>query len=96
MEQYGQVNQVHIPVNQENGASRGFAFVTFRWYEDALYAMQQLEGKTLDEIVLHPRWATPKTNKQDHNSNSNTRTKPKRNGNRRSKRQNKKLMGVLK
>lgn len=63
MECYGEVTSVHIPQNAK-GRSRGFAFVTFQWHEDATYALEQLEGRSLDGLILHPRWATPKKNKR--------------------------------
>jgi RNA recognition motif-containing protein len=75
-EQYGRVHNVHIPKNERN-QSRGFAFVTFRWHEDAAAAMEDLEGSPLGGMILHPRWAAPKkTNKKQE------KVKPKRNGSR--------------
>lgn len=62
MERFGEVTSVKIP-QDDKGKSRGFAFVTFRWNEDAAYALEQLEGHRLDGLILHPRWAAPKTNR---------------------------------
>jgi len=75
MQEYGQVNSVHIPVDRETGQSRGFAFVTFRWHEAAVRAMEGLEGSALDGLILRDvRWATLKNKKDDN------KKKPKRNG----------------
>ena len=63
MEEFGHVNAIDIPKN-ESGNSRGFAFVTFRWHEDAVAAMEELEGSVLDSLILHPRWAAPKKEKK--------------------------------
>ena len=63
MQEYGQVTDIRIPRN-EKGHSRGFAFVTFRWHEDAVVAMRELEGSVLDSLILHDlRWAAPKKSK---------------------------------
>mmetsp|Transcript_19612 Transcript_19612/g.35604 ORF Transcript_19612/g.35604 Transcript_19612/m.35604 type:complete len:133 (-) Transcript_19612:372-770(-) len=62
MECIGEVTSVKIP-QDDKGKSRGFAFVTFRRNEDAAYALEQLEGHRLDGLILHPRWAAPKRNR---------------------------------
>ena len=80
MQQYGPVNRVHIPMDRETGKSRGFAFVTFRWHEDAVAAIRGLEGVALDGLILRDlRWAAPKKNKDAR------APKPKRNGSRKKK-----------
>jgi RNA recognition motif-containing protein len=57
IKQFGVViANAHIPKN-EHGLSRGLTFVTFRCYEDAAYAMQQLQGARFQGLILHPRWA---------------------------------------
>ena len=50
------VKYVHILRTQE-GHSRGMAFVVFRWYEDAVAAMENINGCVLDSMILHPDWA---------------------------------------
>lgn len=81
MQGYGRVFNVHVPHN-EHGHSRGFAFVTFQWHEDAAFAMEDLEGSKLDGLILHPRWAAPKSStkpqqKKKKRNGSRKREKPK-------------------
>ena len=57
-EEYGQVNYVRILTDQE-GCSRGMAFVGFRWSEDAAAAIEGLNGRVLDKMILRPSWASP-------------------------------------
>jgi len=85
-ESYGPVMNVYIPKDKQTGMSRGFAFVVFRWHEDAAFAIQSLEGKALDGLILHPRWAAPTKKTTD-----NTKTRSKRNGSK--KKQQKKAAG---
>jgi len=94
MERHGRVDDVHIPVSREDGSSRGFAFVTFRRHEDAAAAIAELEGTRLDGMVLHPRWANaPSRTKKNDSGHHQKTAKPKRNGNRKSKRENKRGEG---
>ena len=65
MQEYGEVTNVHIPKNEE-GHSRGFAFVTFRWHESAVVAMDEMEGSVLDHLILRDiRWAAPPKRMKD-------------------------------
>lgn len=80
---YGTVNYVHIPKNEE-GQSKGGAIVGFRWHEDAVVALEYLNGSVLDGMVLHPQWATPSRNQKQRQP----RQPIKRNGSRRRKKTN--------
>lgn len=51
-ESYGQVDEVRIILDRETGRSRGFGFVTFSERDDALDAMEKMNGKEFDGRVL--------------------------------------------
>jgi RNA recognition motif-containing protein len=76
---YGPVRSVHIPKDKETQYSRGFAFVTFQRHEHAVAAMENWENRSLDGLILHPRWATAKKSATENGN------KKKRNGSRKTK-----------
>ena len=57
--EYGPIQMVRIPLDQDR-KSRGFAFITFQYYEHAVAAIEGLDGVPLDGLILHPQWATPR------------------------------------
>ncbi|KAL7576231.1 hypothetical protein ACA910_013712 [Epithemia clementina (nom. ined.)] len=53
------INDVHIPTDTF-GPSKGMAFVAFQQHEDAVDALDSINGKILDNMVLHLAWAKPR------------------------------------
>lgn len=51
-EAYGNVEEVRIILDRETGRSRGFGFVTFSEREDAMKAIEGMNGQELDGRVL--------------------------------------------
>lgn len=45
---YGEVTDVHVIVDRYSGRPRGFAFVTMRSQEQAVAAMEKLNGALID------------------------------------------------
>ena len=54
-EQYGEVSSVRIIKDRETGKSKGFGFVEMPNDDEALSAIEALDGKTIDdrEIVVN-------------------------------------------
>lgn len=48
VEQYGELEQLRIITDRETGRSRGFAFATFKNRDQALEAIEALNGMELD------------------------------------------------
>jgi len=57
--QYGTVTRVYLVRDKEHNISRGFAFVTFSNRRDAEIAMNKLNGKGWDHLILNIEWARP-------------------------------------
>mmetsp|Transcript_17914 Transcript_17914/g.48682 ORF Transcript_17914/g.48682 Transcript_17914/m.48682 type:complete len:107 (-) Transcript_17914:93-413(-) len=49
--QYGTVNSVSIPTDDQ-GRSKGIAFVSFHWREQAVAAMEGFNGTILDNMIF--------------------------------------------
>ena len=81
------IRDIRIPTDKE-GNSRCFAFITFHWHEDAVKAMEDLEGRPLDGLILHPRWATQTS--KNHKRNGKKNSHHKRRHNRRQQQNNQK------
>ncbi|CAM2005347.1 RNA recognition motif domain-containing protein [Acanthopleuribacter pedis] len=47
-EQYGEVEQVRLITDRETGRSRGFAFASYANRDDALNAIEQMNGMEFD------------------------------------------------
>jgi len=42
---YGSINSVHVIKDHQTGNSRGFAYIKFTRHEDALKAIEEMDGK---------------------------------------------------
>lgn len=72
---FGQISRIYLAKDRETFASRGFAFVSFHFREDAERAMQALNGFGYDHLILKIEWAKPSvapTANQDASGNLNT------------------------
>lgn len=61
-ERFGDVEYAKVITDRETGRSRGFGFVTFTEREDALNAMEALNGTELDGRAINVNEAREKTN----------------------------------
>ncbi|KAN0065554.1 Multiple RNA-binding domain-containing protein 1 [Thecaphora frezii] len=79
-ESFGNVSQVHIPLDKETKASKGLAFVTFSDPAHALSAYRAKDGSTFQGRLLHlipavdkhPKPDAPKTVKQNKHEKRKT------------------------
>ncbi|OWZ16574.1 Eukaryotic translation initiation factor 3 subunit G [Phytophthora megakarya] len=56
---FGPVARVYLAKDRETFQSRGFAFVSFMYREDAEKAMAKLQGYGYDHLILKLEWAKP-------------------------------------
>jgi len=56
----GRLQRVHL-AKDENGFSRGFAFVSYYSREDSLRAIKKLHGYGYDNLILQVQFAKPRT-----------------------------------
>ncbi|CAM2069866.1 RRM domain-containing protein [Sulfidibacter corallicola] len=52
-EQFGEIEQMRLITDRETGRSRGFAFATYVNRDDALSAIEAMNGKELDGRALN-------------------------------------------
>ena len=57
---YGDITRLHVALDRDTQRSRGFAFVSFYSREDAQNAMDNLQGKGVNHLILRIDWAKPK------------------------------------
>lgn len=50
--EYGPVEHVSLVKDKETGKSRGFAFITFEESEDAIYALEEMDGSDLEGSTI--------------------------------------------
>ncbi|KUF87986.1 hypothetical protein AM588_10001651 [Phytophthora nicotianae] len=62
---FGPVSRVYLAKDRETFQSRGFAFVSFMYREDAEKALNKLQGYGYDHLILKLEWAKP-SNKPTH------------------------------
>ncbi|EEB06131.2 RNA-binding protein Mrd1 [Schizosaccharomyces japonicus yFS275] len=59
---YGALEQVHVPVDKKTNAPKGFAYVEFKNKDDAIRAYQDLDGLAFQGRLLHILPAKSRTN----------------------------------
>lgn len=72
---FGQIERIYLAKDRETFVSRGFAFVSFVYRDDAQRAMDALNGHGYDHLILKLEWAKPSnkpTTKQDVGSMGTT------------------------
>jgi len=58
---FGRVVRIYLAKDRQTMQSRGFAFVTYGYKEDAEKAMNKLNGYGYDHLILKIEWAKPST-----------------------------------
>jgi len=56
---FGPIQRVYLARDRNTNLSRGFAFVTFVFKEDAAKAIEGLDGYGYDHLILSVEWAKP-------------------------------------
>ncbi|TVU46778.1 hypothetical protein EJB05_06338 [Eragrostis curvula] len=56
-DRYGDVVDIHIPRDRRTGDSRGFAFVRYKYQEEAEMAVYKLDGRVVDGRALTVQFA---------------------------------------
>jgi cold-inducible RNA-binding protein len=64
--QSGKVESARIATNRDRGRSRGFAFVEMTTSEEALAAIQALDGQDVDGHMLKVNQVRPKEDRRGH------------------------------
>ncbi|KAF9108868.1 translation initiation factor eIF3 subunit g [Mortierella sp. GBA35] len=54
---FGHISRVFLARDRETGACKGFAFVSFTMREDALRALEAIDGRGYDNLILRVEWA---------------------------------------
>lgn len=67
---FGPVARVYLAKDRETFQSRGFAFVSFVYREDAERALQKLQGYGYDHLILKLEWAKPSTKPAEQDAGS--------------------------
>ncbi|GAA5943082.1 RNA-binding ribosome biosynthesis protein MRD1 [Sporobolomyces koalae] len=65
---YGQIDQVHLPIDKSTGASKGLAYITFQSPQAAVEAYTALDGRTFQGRLLHILPAIGRLAKPDRSS----------------------------
>ncbi|KAI5083270.1 hypothetical protein GOP47_0003497 [Adiantum capillus-veneris] len=60
---FGPITRIYVAFDRETGLSRGFAFINFVNREDAIRAINKLDGYGYDNLILRVEWATPRADK---------------------------------
>eukprot|EP00250_Pteridium_aquilinum_P008721 c1815_g1_i1 orf=136-1020(+) len=60
---FGPISRIYVAFDRETGLSRGFAFINFVNREDAIRAINKLDGYGYDNLILRVEWATPRSDK---------------------------------
>lgn len=59
---FGPISRIFLAKDKVTNLSKGFAFITFVYREDAAKAIEKLSGKFgYDHLILHLEWAKPAT-----------------------------------
>lgn len=60
---FGPISRIYVAFDRETGASRGFAFINFVNRENAVRAINKLDGYGYDNLILRVEWATPRADR---------------------------------
>ncbi|KAG0225083.1 translation initiation factor eIF3 subunit g [Actinomortierella wolfii] len=54
---FGHISRVFLARDRETNVCKGFAFVSFTMREDAQRALEAIDGRGYDNLILHVEWA---------------------------------------
>eukprot|EP00246_Nothoceros_aenigmaticus_P016934 TRINITY_DN7953_c0_g1_i1.p1 TRINITY_DN7953_c0_g1~~TRINITY_DN7953_c0_g1_i1.p1 ORF type:complete len:288 (+),score=65.96 TRINITY_DN7953_c0_g1_i1:160-1023(+) len=57
---FGAISRIYVAFDRDTGLSRGFAFINFVNRDDAIRAINKLDGYGYDNLILRVEWATPR------------------------------------
>ena len=66
---FGNIDECKLITDRETGRSRGFGFITFSESEDAVKAMEEMNGKSLDGRDLKVNEANERQPRRNQTSN---------------------------
>lgn len=58
---FGPISRLFLAKDKKTGLSKGFAFISFVYRDDAARAIEKLSGFAYDNLILHVEWAKPST-----------------------------------
>lgn len=64
---FGSMIEAHVMWDMTTGRSRGYGFVTFQEHQDALRAIQAMNGEWLGSRAIRCNWASQKSQQNYHN-----------------------------
>ncbi|KAF8638978.1 hypothetical protein AX17_001810 [Amanita inopinata Kibby_2008] len=57
---FGRVSRVYVGRDRETGAGKGFAFISFEERANAEKALEKVNGKGYDNLILSVQWSQPR------------------------------------
>jgi len=61
---FGRVARVYVGRDRETGIGKGFAFVSFEDRSTAQKAMEKLNGRGYDNLILSVQWSQPRADQK--------------------------------
>jgi len=61
---FGRVARVYVGRDRETGIGKGFAFVSFEDRSVAQKAMEKLNGRGYDNLILSVQWSQPRVDQR--------------------------------
>jgi len=62
---YGKTNRIYLAKDRQTGRSRGFAFISYTTRQEAQRAIDALNDKGYDNLILHVEFAQPREERDD-------------------------------
>lgn len=59
VKQFGPVNKLYLAKDKQTGHCKGFAYIHFKFRNDAAKAIQTLHGHGYDHLILNVDWSKP-------------------------------------
>jgi len=67
---YGKTNRIYLAKDRQTGRSRGFAFISYTTRQEAQRAIDALNDKGYDNLILHVEFAQPREDRDDKSTPS--------------------------
>lgn len=59
---FGPIQKLYLSKDKQTGGCKGFAYIHFKFRNDASKAIQALNGHGYDHLILHVEWSKPTNN----------------------------------